>query len=192
MIKKLKDISEISTGVTFRMRLEHTTDGNVSIIQMKDLGDNHIVNLNELIKSKIESPKQRQYVKKFDIIFRARGQNLTAAILNHDISDSIVSAPLIRIRANTSIVLPEFLWWSINQRSSQAYLISQSKGTMLKLVSKKSLEDLEIILPSLDKQNRIIKCIGLVRQEQNLLSEIQKKRALVSEATITKLIKEAV
>jgi len=67
MTKKLKDISEISTGVTFRMRLEHATDGNVSIIQMKDLGDDHTVKLNELVKFKIESPKQRQYVKKFDI-----------------------------------------------------------------------------------------------------------------------------
>jgi restriction endonuclease S subunit len=167
-------------------------DGNVSVIQMKDLGYDNTVSLTDLVKSKIEYPKQRQYIKKSDIIFRARGQNLTAAILNHDISDSIVSAPLIRIRANTSIVLPEFLWWSINQRSSQVYLTSQSKGTMLKLVSKKVLEDLEITLPSLDQQNHIIKFIKLARQERNLLSEIQKKRALVSEATITKLIKEAI
>lgn len=192
MIKKLKDISEISTGVTFRTRLEHVLDGNVEVIQMKDLGDDNVVRLINLMKSQIESPKRRQYVKKSDIIFRARGQNLTAAILEHDVSDSIVAAPLIRIRANTSVVMPEFLWWSINKRSSQAYLTSQSKGTMLKLVSKKGLEDLEIHLPSLDQQKHIIKFIKLVRQEQHLLSEIQKKRALVSEATITKLIKESV
>ena len=60
MIRKLKDISEISTGVTFRARLEQAADGNVSVIQMKDLGDDNTVRLTDLTKSKIESPKQRQ------------------------------------------------------------------------------------------------------------------------------------
>ncbi len=189
---KLKNIAEISTGITFRSRLENLPNGQLAVIQMKDLGDTNIVQIESLVKTNSPPPKERQYVKQGDLVFRSRGQNLTACLLTKDVEGIIVAAPLIRIRPNQEKVLSEFLWWAINQSESQLYLASQAKGTMIQMVSKEGLENLEIEIPSLERQKKISDLFSLSNKEQMILETIQKKRALVSDAMIKKIAKETI
>ena len=84
MILKLKDIATVSLGVTFCSRIEASKDGGVRVIQMKDLGDDNFVHLNESIHIKHSKPKPNQLAKLGDIIFRSRGQTNAAALLNED------------------------------------------------------------------------------------------------------------
>ena len=78
---KLKDIATVSSGVTFRSRIEVSKDGSVRVIQMKDLGDGNFVHLDESIHINHTKPKPIQLAKQGDIIFRSRGQTNTAALL---------------------------------------------------------------------------------------------------------------
>jgi hypothetical protein len=100
MILKLKDIATVSSGVTFRSRIEAYKGGDVRVIQMKDLGDDNFVHLGESIHIDHTKPKPNQLAKRGDVIFRSRDQTNTAALLNEDVESTIVAAPLFRVRTD--------------------------------------------------------------------------------------------
>lgn len=188
MMLKLKDIATVSSGVTFRSRIETSRDGNVRVIQMKDLGDDNFVHLKESIHIDHSKPKPNQLARPGDIIFRSRGQTNTAALLQEDTQNTIVAAPLFRVRPDTTKVVPEFLLWWINQPSSQSYLASRVKGTMVKMVSKQGLEDLEVNLPSLERQKKIADFFSLSMREQQLLEEIKNRKAIYAQGILMQMV----
>lgn len=85
----------------------------------------------------------------------------TAAVLLDDPGKAVVAAPLLRIWvAELDMVLPEYLNWFISQRDAQIFLTSMAKGTAVKMISKEALEDLEVALPSVEKQKNIVELPG--------------------------------
>ena len=67
----------------------------------------------------------RHLVKRKDLIFRSRGQTTTAAIIDTEIGPAIVAAPLLRIRVTSKHVLPEYLYWFVNQPISAGVFAQQ-------------------------------------------------------------------
>ncbi len=187
MFLKLKDIATVSSRVTFRSRIEVSNDGGVRVIQMKDLGDDNFVHLGESIHIGHTKPKPNQLTKPGDIIFRSRGQTNTAALLQEDAENTIVAAPLFRVRPDITKVVPEFLLWWINQPSSQAYLNSRAEGTMLKMVSKQALEELAVSLPPLAQQYQAAEFFGLSMKEQRLLEAIKIRKMLYAQGILMQI-----
>lgn len=174
---QLKDIATISIGVTFRSRCESSPTGNVRVVQMKDLGDDNIVHLDSSMRMDFVNLKKNQLAQKNDIIFRSRGQVHTAAIIVENIEDTIVSAPLFRIRADSKRVSAEYLLWWINQMSSQCALSKNLQGSSVMMIDKKTLENLVVTLPTLEQQEKIAQLFALSKQEQSLLEGIKECRA---------------
>ena len=155
---------------------------------MKDLGEDNFVHFDQAVRVDHAKPKPNQLIQFGDLIFRSRGQTNTAALLNEEAEDVIVAAPLFRVRPNTKKVVPAFLLWWINQSSSQHYLSSRSMGTMIKMVSKQSLEDLEIRLPPLAQQHKIVEFFSLSVKEQRLLDEIKNRKALYTQGILMQMV----
>ena len=190
MLAKLKDLATISSGATFRARIEASQAGNVRLIQMKDLGADNLVHLASCIRIEHPKPKPSQLAERGDIIFRSRGQSHTAALLNQAAASAIVAAPLFRIRADQAKVQPEFLLWWLNQASAQAYFASRARGTMVQMISKQVLEELEVPLPALKQQARIADLFHLATREQQILENIKQSRALYTQAVLMQMTQE--
>ncbi|MCY3675314.1 MAG: restriction endonuclease subunit S [Paracoccaceae bacterium] len=188
---RLKEIAEISSGVTFRSRIEASHNGGIRVIQMKDLGDDNFVHIKGCIQIKHSVVKPEQIVKIGDLIFRSRGQTNTVALLDEEVTDTILAAPLLRLRPNKFKVLPEFLLWWINQPSSQNYLISRSEGSALKMVGKSSLENMKVSLPPMEEQIKIAKFFYLSQREQKLLEELKYHRAILSQGILMLMASES-
>jgi len=174
---KIKALAMVQTGYTFRSRIEAVEDGRVSVIQMKDLLDDNTVDCNGLISIEMETVKEHHLVRKGDLFFRSRGHISTAAILLDNPGNAIVAAPLLRIRVkNQKEVLPEYLNWYFSQRDAQIFLTSRARGTVQKMISKQAIEQLEIAVPSIEKQKTIVEMASLVAREHVLLHLITQKR----------------
>jgi restriction endonuclease S subunit len=169
---RLKKIASIQMGYSFRTRLVFMDQGKIAVVQMKDLNDENIVDCNALIRVGMDTVKEHHLVKPGDIVFRSRGQVTTAAILVENPGPAVVAAPLLRIRTDQNVVLPDYLVWYINQPSAQALLASRAKGTSIKMISKQALESLELAIPSLEKQCVIAELACLANEEQRLLKKI--------------------
>lgn len=187
---RLKDIASISSGVTFRSRTRPSGSGSLRVIQMKDLGADGTVHPETAMRIDHPGPRGDHLLKSGDIIFRSRGRTNTAALLREEPGNTILAAPLFRVRPDCRRVLPEFLLWWMNQRSSQSYMSSRSKGTMLKMVSKPSLENLEVKLPSLERQKTITEYVRLSIKERNILDTIKHYRGILAHRNLTTMLSE--
>lgn len=173
---KLKNIASIRSGFSFRARLESMKTGSVAVIQMKDLTSANLVCCDELVRVDMEMPKAHHLVKAGDLIFRSRGLISNSALLVDEPGAAVLAAPLLRIRVTGNSVLPEYLNWYISQLPAQSYLASCSEGTALKMISKQSLENLEVFVPSIARQQLVVEMASLAAEEQRILKTLTEKR----------------
>ena len=58
MKKQIKHLAIVQMGYSFRSRLETSKDGEVAVIQMKDLQDDNIVSCTDLVKIDLNDIKE--------------------------------------------------------------------------------------------------------------------------------------
>ena len=168
MIKELKYIAYVQMGLTFRSRLEPISDGNVAVIQMKNLSADNRLDSENLTLIEMQKLKEHHMVRQNDLIFRARGINNTAILVDREVKHTVVAAPLLLVRVSDSSILPGYLCWFINLPLSQAFLQSHATGTAMRMIGKRALDALEVLIPSLSTQQCIIELSRLVDREQSL------------------------
>lgn len=173
---ELKKIVTIQSGFSFRTRLESMETGSVAVIQMKDLTSTNQVCCDELVKVDMDTPKGHHLVRLGDLIFRSRGLTSTSALLVDDPGVAVLAAPLLRIRITSNSILPEYLNWYISQPPAQSYFASCAEGTALKMISKQSLENLEVFAPSIARQQLVVEMASLAAEEQRILKALTEKR----------------
>ena len=188
---KVKELATVQMGYSFRSRLEAVEDGGVAVIQMKDLRDDNTVDCGALAMIGMDDVKERHLVRRGDLIFRTRGFLTTSAILLDDPGQAVVAAPLLRIRVlEPQAVLPEYLNWYISQRDAQIFLAGRARGTAQRMIGKQAIEELEIALPTLEKQKAIVELDSLVAREQALLHSVAERRGQYISAVLMRLAKE--
>jgi len=188
---KIKDIATIQTGYSFRSRLEVSENGNVEVIQMKDLLDDNTVDHSELMKIDMPTPKEQHFAQIGDLVFRSRGQINTSAVILENPGKAIIAAPLIRIRiTDPETVLPEYLNWYIRQTDAQRYLTSVQAGTSVSMIRSKQLEEMPVHIPSLKIQKTIVELAALSAREQRILRVLAEKREKYISTLLMQLAKE--
>lgn len=188
---KVKELATVQMGYSFRSRLEAVEDGGVAVIQMKDLRDDNTVDCGALAMIGMDDVKRHHLARRGDLIFRTRGLLSTSAILLDDPGQAVVAAPLLRIRVlEPQAVLPEYLNWYIGQRDAQVFLAGRARGTAQRMIDKQAIEELEIALPTLEKQKAIVELASLVAREQALLHSVAERRGQYISAVLMWLAKE--
>ena len=88
-------------------------------------------------------------------------------------------------------VLPEYLCWYINAPATQAQLAALAEGTSVRMISAEALKALDIPLPSLAAQQRIVQAAVLAEQEQTLLAQIATLRQRLTTHILMRFAREA-
>lgn len=185
----LSDISDIQPGYAFREGLQDNTEGSLSVVQMRDLtGDNRLA-VNSMARLDLSKVKEGYFLRHNDLVFRSRGAIRTAAIIDAEVRDTILSFPLIRVRVNSKKATPEYVQWFINN-AAQPYLDSYSEGTSIKMINKKTLADMPIDIPPVDVQKKIVELSAVAETEQRLMRELMGKRGILFQGILRRLIAE--
>lgn len=173
----LSELADIQMGYPFRSRLEHEPDGDVAVIQMKDLvGERMDAVPPDLVRVNLAGRAGRYLLRPGDILFRSRGQTNTAVLIAVDLGQALIAAPLMSLRAKSAAVRPDYLAWCINQPASQAYLRTELRGTSVQMISTESLGQLDVVVPSLQRQAAIVELAELGTREQQLMSQTAQLR----------------
>jgi len=172
-------------GYPFRSRLEHDPQGDVAVIQMKDIDDANLLHAEEVIRVTLPKGKTHHLLCAGDLLFRSRGRSNGAAQVLEGIGPAVLSAPMLLIRPHK--VLPAYLCWYINAPTTQAQLAALAEGTSVRMISAEALKALEVPLPSLATQQRIVQAAALAEQEQTLLARIATLRQRLTTHMLMKL-----
>ncbi len=177
MKKNLGEIAEVKMGVSFRTRLEPDPEGELAVIQMKDIDDTNLLHTEDLIRVREpEYKKESHFVKKGDLLFRSRGLTNTTSLIATDLQPTVLAAPMMVIRVKKNIIKPVYLQWFLNLPSTQATLAKRAEGTSVRMLSKATLDALEVPVPPLMRQKEIVELANLAAEEERLTQELLKQR----------------
>ena len=182
MKKRLGDIAEIQAGYQFRGRVVPDPTGDVAVIQMKDFDPVRGIHVEGVVRIKLENAPPACFARPDDVLFLARGQRLSAAVVGPDAADALVSGYFFILRPKPKVAEPGYLAWYINQPAFQDQLRAVAKGTDTPLVAKTDIKDLTVELPPMNTQALIARLDDLSRRERCLLETIAEKRTALIRA----------
>jgi hypothetical protein len=181
----LRDIAQIRMGYTFRGSLKDASSGNTAIIQMKDASKEGILQTAAFARTQIDQFSEHYLLCPGDLIFRSRGLNTTTILVEQEMERTICIAPLMFIRIlPEKLVLPTYLHWYINLNITQLKLNSYARGNSIRMISAESMEGLELVLPPLERQHKIVAAAELNRQILALEARLAEKRERYTEETL--------
>ncbi|GLS37824.1 hypothetical protein GCM10010869_34180 [Mesorhizobium tianshanense] len=169
--------SDIQSGYTARTGLSATADGGVPAIQLRDVKDEGAFDPSGLPRYALSGSFDRYWAGAGDILFRSRGERNTATMIAPEAQGAAIAMlPLLILRPHRDIVEPAYLAWFINQPETQRYFDKCARGTRLRMIPKRCLDELEVPVPDLQTQLLIVEIDALARRERELaqrLSELK-------------------
>lgn len=171
MRERLNNIADIFTGQTFRSKVDNNPNGEVWVIQMKDLNKNYTGISSQPNTVTYDDVSRNQLLRKGDILFLAKGNNNLA--FTYDSNRPAVAVSLFFvIRVKSSEVLPDYLTWFINNPNTQKYLATMREGASVSNIKKSIFEEMTIEIPEFKKQELIAKIYELSIREEELVQQI--------------------
>lgn len=126
-----------------------------------------------------------------DILFAAKGNKNFATIYERQNGLCVASSTFMVIRINPDskdTISSEFLAWNINHPATQWWLKNNAIGSALPSISKVTLLEMEVTIPSIEKQNAILKINALRKQEQNIQHQLSNlKEQYIQQLLLTSL-----
>jgi len=170
-------------GHPLRGSIENIPNGEVAVVQMRDVDPEKALNTSELFRIDLSGRKKPDYLRRGDILFIGRGSRVFAVLIDEDL-DKTVASPhffIIRIKAGKPIQ-PAYLAWFINHTRAQKYFAKHMVGTVLPQINRVTLEELPVIVPPMNVQTLIVKSHLCRLKEKAILDNmIEKKKLLLDE-----------
>ena len=179
---RLGDACTIHTGYTARGRLEPLAAGGVLAIQLRDISPDGLVDPERLTRVQLDGLADRYFVHAGDVVFRSRGERNTASALDERLREPALAVlPLMVLRPKRDVVTPEYLAWAINQPPAQRHFDNAARGTNIRMIPRSSLDDLELDVPDIETQRKIVAIDVLAERERELsLTAAEARRKLMS------------
>ena len=132
--------------------------------------------LDDLLEMKFEESEQDRYdIRKGDLIMCEGGEPGRCAIWNANVPNMKIQKALHRIRVN-NMVFNKFVYCLFTLYAQNGYLEKYFTGTTIKHLTGQSLKSIEIPLPPLSEQHRI------VQEIESRLSQAEAAEASIAEA----------
>ena len=180
---KLNNIATIQTGVFAKT----TPNPDALYLQQSDFDSRG--ELRDTAQPTIATDNPKHLLAAGDLLLASKGNNNICVIVP-EIEQKCVASPsflVIRLR-DKSAILPEYIAWYLNLPTIQTTLALQARGTSIMSISKATLGDLEIPVPSVERQRRYIELSKLQKREQQLYAAIAERRKQILEYKMIKNI----
>ncbi len=162
--------------------------GDIVYLQVRHFDEmgNLTSNLNADLKA--DGIANKHLLKSGDVLFAAKGWKNFATIYRSDFP-AVASTAFFVLRTDEKVLLPEFLAWRLNSPSTKSRLKRKAIGSAIVSISKSVLSDLELKLPTLEKQKLILEISRLSTAEQALRTKIAALRQIQVQQAIKKAIR---
>lgn len=169
MKTKLKDIVKITSGLFSQTH----TGAEIYYLMARDFDNNF--HLKQNIEPRISDSEKlnKHLLTNGDILFAAKGNNLFAAVFEGEVSPAVASSVFLVLRLKNGIE-PHFIAWYLNHPETQKLLWNLSTGSSIPSINKSSLAEVEIPIPDLKIQQKIVQFEKLRLKEKEIKRELNK------------------
>ncbi len=177
------------SGYSFREKIDHKPEGDIGILQMKDIENDYLnFDYQNIDKVKDFSFKDKFFLNKGDVLFVSKGVNNYAISIEKIDFPIIASATFFVIRVNENKILSDYLAWYMNQSEAQNYFSEKKAGTYVPNLKKQDILELPLNVPPLKTQNAIAQTAKLLNQEIAILEKIKTNRKELIQTQLINLI----
>lgn len=178
---RLKEIVMIQTGVYAK----ESPNPNIGYIKLSDIDANNQLQSWLVPSVQIKENVEKYLLRERDLIMVAKGTSNKCIVMPKTDFKCVASPTFFVLRVlNTEEVLPEYLCWLLNTNTMQTACKQLIRGTSLPSISKLALGELDVYIPSIEKQTAYMKIIKLQAVEQQLSTELNEKINQVLESNI--------
>ena len=179
-LMKMKEICvKIGSGATPRGGKETYVSSGISFIRSQNVIDyafsyDGLAYINEQQAEKLNNV----IVKSADVLLNITGDSVArACIVADDVLPARVNQHVSIIRANTDIVLPSYLLYFL--QLSKPYLLQLAAGGATRnALTKSMIEELDIDVPSITQQKKIVSLVDDLQKKIRLNNTINKNLAV--------------
>ena len=176
---RLKDISNLRTGLVTARKKASAVDKETysyKAVTLKSFNRNSCLSVKYLDDFIAKEKINKNYLTQCnDILVRLREPNI-AVLIDEDNVDLLIPSLVAIIRVNSDSIDSKFLTYYLNSATAKRALNSSITGTAINMIKTKELEVLEIKLPSLEEQKRIVEFLDLTNKEIDLLEELKNQK----------------
>ncbi|MDJ0817427.1 MAG: restriction endonuclease subunit S [Desulfobacterales bacterium] len=190
---KLNKIADIQSGYINRGKIEPRANGSCLLLQAKDVdADQLSCRTNALIRFNPRLSGKDWFLERGDILFMARGARNHSLLIDKIPASVLAAACFFIIRVSNSEVLPEYLWWYLNQAPVEEYLKRFSgRSVHMPVVRRAVLEGIDIPIPPITVQQQVADINALMLKEQDLYRKMAEKRKFLMTEICLRSIRES-
>lgn len=172
---QLIEIAQIFPGYPFRGRIHPVESGGVPVLQLKDCSPGEGINWSGAVRAKLTGKRKPEWLRDEDVLFAAKGYHNWAVLVSGAPDQSVCSPLYFHLRVSRlDLVRPDFLAWFINQERAQAYLATGAMGSGTPNIRRDVLEKMEVKLPPLDQQSKLMALYDSLLEHGRALLSIQR------------------
>ena len=168
-------MAEIRMGVTLRGRdaTRAVPTGSCRFVRIGDISQDGTWLNDQFVRIEpSESVREDLFLRPGDVLFPNRGTRTTAIAYLLDLPRTLAGAQFFVLRPHTGQVLPEYLAWFLRTEESARYFEGRRKGTYVPIIQRSDLAELEMSLPPLAVQQRIVDAAKLAVTERTLTERL--------------------
>ena len=172
---KLRKICAISTGVYLR-----EPEGNeVCYLQISDVNNEDICAKSKHIAYR---PELSGYIlKEGDLLMVSKGMAYACKLFEGK-EPSIASTSFLVLHVTSPQVMPEYLCWFLNHPNTIRIIRARQEVSGTLMIRKIDIENIEVPIPEIMEQSRIVELAKLSRREGKLMAAIaERKQTLMNQ-----------
>lgn len=168
---KLAALVELKPGYVVPPGTQPTPAGAYRVVMARDVDPDGPCELDaSLLSTRMELPgaAKKYELRDGDVVFVSRGTANRAVALRAVPPDTIAPLLFHTLRPRSALFRPAYLSWFLNQPRTLATIAEMRAGTGTQLVNWRVLAELEVPVPPLAGQDRIVE-LGLLMQRERRL-----------------------
>lgn len=186
MVKKLEEISEIHFGPYEKGEEK----GNIKYLlaghfdeyyQPNNFGESYV---------ELTYKNEKSLLKANDVVLAGKGQRMFAWSYDEQFGHAIPSSLFYIIRTNPLEVLGEYLAHFLNSDKIQYEIKLIASGGTVPSIPKSELIQLEVFVPSIEEQHRIVNIANLLEKDLILTQQLLNEKMNLKKGVINKLINQ--
>lgn len=188
---KLKEIATIRTGLVLSRKKASPYDEKKRCYRQITLKSfSNTTTLQEEYFDEFFSVENidKKYISKIgDIVIRLR-KPIVAAYIDEKSAGLVIPSLMCVVRVKASGVNSAYLAHYLNSTPVKKMLEREIKGTTIPMIKTKDVENIEVVLPSLEVQNKTVELMSLAAKEIELTKKLIRHKEQFSQAVLDKIV----
>lgn len=181
---KLGNIAEMQFGLYQKKELE----GDVKYLTSSHFDNDLNPTLFENSFVDLDDKDTKFLLKSNDVILAGKGQRIFAWAYDETFGKVVPSSLFYIIRTDENQVNGHYLASVLNSKRKQYELTLLGSGSAIISITKKELLDLEISLPPLEEQIKIVEIANLLNEEISITSQLLDKKRMLKQGVLNQLL----